>query len=123
VQFVEILLNQIIPFLPVYQFYDVITIQFIDYYEWWYTYLLPNVHYIPVKKDLSDLQEKIIWARNNDEKAHEIALNANAVVNQWMTPEHMYCYYAKAFELYRLIWFKTLSVILHQIEKYQFFFN
>ena len=27
----------------------------------------PWVHYIPVKMDLSDLEEKIEWARENDE--------------------------------------------------------
>ena len=59
-------------------------------------------HFIPIEEDLSDLREKIEWARNNDEKARQIALNANALAAQWMNPEFMYCYYAKTIELYRL---------------------
>lgn len=30
-------------------------------------------HFVPVKMDLSDLQEKIEWARSNDQKLKEIA--------------------------------------------------
>ena len=33
------------------------------------TLLQPWVHYIPVKADLSDLVERIHWARDNDDKA------------------------------------------------------
>lgn len=33
------------------------------YYEHFYTHLKPGVHYIPVKRDLSDLIEKIKWAK------------------------------------------------------------
>ncbi|CBY24081.1 unnamed protein product [Oikopleura dioica] len=70
------------------------------YYEWWYRYMKPWQHFIPIEEDLSDLREKIEWARNNDEKARQIALNANALASQWMNPEFMYCYYAKTIELY-----------------------
>lgn len=61
----------------------------------------PNIHYIPMKQDISDLKEKIEWARANDDKAQEIAKNAGALVAQWITPEIMYCYYVRALELYR----------------------
>lgn len=30
-------------------------------------------HFVPVKMDLSDLEEKIEWARNNNQKLKEIA--------------------------------------------------
>lgn len=70
------------------------------YYEWWYIYLKPWEHYIPVKEDLSDLREKIQWARENDAKARQIALNANSLAAQWMNPEFMYCYYARALDIY-----------------------
>lgn len=39
--------------------------------------LQPWVHYIPIKNDLSDLVDKIKWARAHDEAAREIALNAS----------------------------------------------
>lgn len=44
-------------------------------YHWYHTGLIPWVHYIPVKTDLSDLIEKVLWAMENDSKAQEIALN------------------------------------------------
>jgi hypothetical protein len=37
-----------------------------SYYEHFYRNLLPNKHYIPIKKDLSDLIEKIQWAKDHD---------------------------------------------------------
>ncbi len=33
------------------------------YYEHFYTHLEADVHYIPVKRDLSDLLQKIRWAQ------------------------------------------------------------
>ena len=35
----------------------------------------PYVHYIPIKKDLSDLIEKIQWCKNNDKECKKIAKN------------------------------------------------
>lgn len=40
------------------------------YYEHFYKQLQPWVHYIPFKADLSDLVEKIQWARDHDEEVH-----------------------------------------------------
>jgi hypothetical protein len=45
-------------------------------YTLWFTHLLiPNVHYIPVKKDLSNLVEQVLWCRENDEICSQIAKN------------------------------------------------
>ena len=41
------------------------------YFESWE----PWVHYVPVKKDLSDLLENIKWLQNNDKNAKFIAEN------------------------------------------------
>lgn len=38
------------------------------YYEHFYKSLEPGKHYIPFKRDLSDLREKILWAKNHDEE-------------------------------------------------------
>lgn len=43
------------------------------YYE---EYLIPMEHYIPVKKDLSDLVEKIKWANDNPQEVKSITDNA-----------------------------------------------
>jgi hypothetical protein len=39
-----------------------------SYYEHFYRQLIPNKHYIPIKKDLSDLIEKIQWAKDHDDE-------------------------------------------------------
>lgn len=42
------------------------------YYEHFYRDLKPNQHFIPVRKDLSDLIERIEWARKNDDEVPAI---------------------------------------------------
>ena len=42
------------------------------YYEHFYRDLKPHQHFIPVKKDLSDLIERIQWARKNDDEVSAI---------------------------------------------------
>ena len=44
------------------------------YEQWYYKDLKEWVHYIPVKADLSDLEEKYKWALENDDKCREISL-------------------------------------------------
>ena len=39
-----------------------------SYYEYFYKMLKPYEHYIPFKRDLSDLMDKIKWAKENDQK-------------------------------------------------------
>ena len=43
---------------------------------WFSDFLIEDFHYISVKYDLSDLNEKLEWVKNNDLKAKEIAENA-----------------------------------------------
>jgi len=37
------------------------------YYQWYYDGLVPWMNYIPVRPDMSDVQDKLEWARNNDQ--------------------------------------------------------
>ena len=58
---------------------------------WYSEKLKPWIHFVPVKEDLSDLVEKILWCKNNDSKCSEIAkqsrkfyeenLNKKAILN------------------------------------------
>ena len=41
-------------------------------------FLKPNVHYVPIKKDYSDLLEKIEWLKEHDKEAQKIAENARS---------------------------------------------
>lgn len=68
------------------------------YYEHFYRLLIPNVHYVPVKADLSDLVEKVQWATVNDAKAKEIAKNGQQFANNHLLPKDIFCYYAHLLE-------------------------
>lgn len=43
-----------------------------DIEEWFYKDLIPYKHYVPIKKDFSNLLEQIEWLKANDDKAFEI---------------------------------------------------
>jgi hypothetical protein len=43
--------------------------------QWYYGDLRPWEHYVPVRNDLSDLEEKVAWCMSNDGHAEEIAVN------------------------------------------------
>ncbi|KAL1490494.1 hypothetical protein ABEB36_013178 [Hypothenemus hampei] len=63
------------------------------YFEYFYEQLEPHIHYVPVKTDLSDLKEKIIWAKDHDQEAKIIAQNGQNFANNHLLPEHVFCYY------------------------------
>ena len=52
------------------------------YEQWYYKELKEWVHYIPVKADLSDLEEKYKWALENDKKCYEIAMRGKEFASQ-----------------------------------------
>ncbi|XP_064103560.1 protein O-glucosyltransferase 2-like isoform X2 [Macrobrachium nipponense] len=68
------------------------------YYEFFYHDLEPYVHYIPFKRDLSDLVDKIKWAIENDDKAQEIGRNGRKYMQENLMPKDIYCYHAALFE-------------------------
>ena len=58
--------------------------------EFFFKYLKPWVHYIPVKNDLSDLIEKTKWVIENYLDALIIAENAYRFSQQYLTREACY---------------------------------
>jgi hypothetical protein len=57
-------------------------------YTLWYSHLLkPYVHYIPIKKDLSNLLSVVAWCRNNDELCEIIAKNSLQFAKELLTLE------------------------------------
>ncbi|MEO1702298.1 MAG: glycosyl transferase family 90 [Pseudomonadota bacterium] len=46
--------------------------------QWYYDRIQPWEHFIPVKADMSDLEEKLDWARSNDDEAERIAIKGQA---------------------------------------------
>ena len=51
-----------------------------EYYEHFYRQLEPNKHYMPLKHDLSDVPEKVRWAKENDEKARKTGFSIASIV-------------------------------------------
>lgn len=68
------------------------------YYEFFYRDLEPLVHYIPFKRDLSDLVEKIEWAIENDDTVRSIGSNGRKYAQENLMPKNVYCYHAALFK-------------------------
>ena len=59
----------------------------------WYDHLIkPYVHYVPIKYDLSNLEEKILWCRDNDHKCKQIVKNAKDLYNEYFTKDKLMKY-------------------------------
>ncbi|XP_071785645.1 protein O-glucosyltransferase 2-like [Asterias amurensis] len=70
------------------------------YYEHFYKQIQPWVHYIPFKKDLSDIVEKIKWAQTHDEEAQQIAKNAQQFARENLLSNNIFCYYYQLLKEY-----------------------
>ncbi|XP_072267902.1 protein O-glucosyltransferase 2 isoform X2 [Pyxicephalus adspersus] len=70
------------------------------YYEHFYSELQPWKHYVPFKKDLSDLLEKIQWVKDHDNEAKKIAQAGQEFARNNLMGEHIFCYYFKLFQAY-----------------------
>ena len=59
-------------------------------FEGWFMQgkLVPNVHYVQLKDDYSDLEEKIDYYSSNDEEAMEIIRNAQSHVGQFFDEDN-----------------------------------
>ncbi|KAI8619295.1 glycosyl transferase family 90-domain-containing protein, partial [Chytriomyces sp. MP71] len=62
---------------------------FTDFFNW---RLLPWVHYVPIAKDFSDLEDTLVWLQKNDDKARQIMENAHTLMNVVGSLSHMQCY-------------------------------
>ncbi|PIK61812.1 putative KDEL motif-containing protein 1 isoform X1, partial [Apostichopus japonicus] len=70
------------------------------YYEHFYKQLRPWEHYIPFEQDLSDLEEKLRWAMDNDEKAKQIAENGSEFARSNLLSNRIFCYYYQVLTEY-----------------------
>jgi len=71
-----------------------------SYYEHFYKDLIPGKHFVPFKRDLSNLEEKILWARNNDNEAQKIAEAGRTFARDNLMPDKIYCYVVSLFKEY-----------------------
>ncbi|XP_070799183.1 protein O-glucosyltransferase 2 isoform X3 [Pituophis catenifer annectens] len=70
------------------------------YYEHFYNELQPWKHFVPFKNDLSDLMEKLQWAKDHDEEAKKIAKAGQEFARNALMGDHIFCYYFKLFQEY-----------------------
>ncbi|MBX7066698.1 MAG: hypothetical protein K1X28_05655 [Parachlamydiales bacterium] len=63
-----------------------------DQEQWFYSALKPYTHYIPIKNDMSDLIEKVEWARSHDTEVQQIIQNAQDFAKNNLLPEDDYLY-------------------------------
>jgi serine/threonine protein kinase len=66
-----------------------------DYKMWYRSLLKPYVHYIPVKRDLSDLLEQIRWCKENDAKCKKISEEAEKFARKYLSKDGMLDYLQK----------------------------
>lgn len=52
------------------------------YRQWYYDRLQPGEHFVPVRRDLADLETQIDWALSNPARAREIAAAGQAVAEE-----------------------------------------
>ncbi|XP_075056079.1 protein O-glucosyltransferase 2 isoform X1 [Mixophyes fleayi] len=70
------------------------------YYEHFYNDLQPWKHYVPFKKDLSDLLEKIQWVKDHDAEAKQMAQAGQEFARNNLMGDHVFCYYFRLFQAY-----------------------
>ncbi len=68
--------------------------------EYYYQWLEPYVHYIPVKRDLSNLVDQYEWAEANTQQVVDIVDNANAFAEKYLTKQFAMKRLREAIELF-----------------------
>jgi beta-1,4-galactosyltransferase 1 len=68
-----------------------------DYTSWAEPYLKPNIHYIPIAKDLSNLQDKLRWCKTHDKECKRIAETGMKLARAILTPEFINNYFHMLF--------------------------
>jgi tRNA A-37 threonylcarbamoyl transferase component Bud32 len=66
-----------------------------DYNLWFYKYIKPYVHYVPIKRNLEDLYEKIRWCRANEKECLRIVKNAYRLYQSKLSKDGMFKYLEK----------------------------
>lgn len=64
------------------------------FYEHFYGQLEAWRHYVPVRRDLADLVEKVRWARDNEDEARKIVARGQQFARENLQADHVLCYHA-----------------------------
>ena len=68
--------------------------------EWFYNDLKPWEHYVPIKADFSDLEEKVQWLRKNDDEAKNIVRRASVFARYHFSKEQIRRYLVQSMQTY-----------------------
>lgn len=68
--------------------------------EWWYKTLKPFVHFIPFSSDLSDLLDRLEWAKTHDEECRIISENGQRLATEVLNEESIYEYFYRVLSAY-----------------------
>lgn len=68
--------------------------------EWFYYLMKPWEHYIPFNLMMTDLEEKVEWAKQNDEKCQNIVKSANEFSQKYLNEKTMIDFTAIAIKQY-----------------------
>ncbi len=71
---------------------------------WFSSQLQPNVHYIPVAHDLSDLIDTITMCRGNDGFMRTVSANANAFADTALSDDQIFRYMIEFLSYYSTFW-------------------
>ncbi|XP_027850815.1 protein O-glucosyltransferase 2-like [Aphis gossypii] len=71
-----------------------------EYYEHFYSELIPWVHYVPVKRHLDDLLDLIDIMMSDDKTARKISLNGQKYAREHLAPHNILGYYLLLFQNY-----------------------
>lgn len=63
-----------------------------DQIQWFYGALSPYEHYVPIKNDLSDVIDQVVWAQAHDDACRQIASNATEFALKNLMFDDVYCY-------------------------------
>ena len=68
-----------------------------DNYLWFFNWLKPWVHYIPIEKefDMDEIKKKIKWCKENDEQCKEIVKNARKFADEHLSRDGILDYLQK----------------------------
>jgi hypothetical protein len=88
-----------------------VVLQTYTYEEWFVKFMLPYVHYIPLKQDLSDLKEVMEWVRDHPAEVKTIAEKGEKFYWEYMS------FVAEERHWYELVW--RLSEAIHEEGSYR----
>ncbi len=89
-----------------------------DNMDWWHDELKPGVHYIPVKKDLSDLHSQWRWAEDHPELAEKIAQAGKEKCLESLTHKKMFEFAVQAYRKVPALSVKQIDAVSTFMQTY-----